>query len=274
MKRWMLVLGMLAALVAGFLPGNTTMAQGLEWGSGPSQIEFRGDPANSPIKILADMAGVTPSVIISKLREGKSLADVAKSYGIDVKSLIDKVVAVHTERLQKLVDNGRITQEQANSRIKLIRQHITDQVNVVWSEDLLPPPPPSDEWGLGPRMGRGMGLREPPDDTPVSILAKEAGVPVSEIIQALREGKSLADVAKSHGVNVESFIDQIVAAHTERLQQLVDDGRITQEQADSRIATLRERVTEQVNTVRTDRVAPRKGIPGSGARTGRGQTGS
>jgi hypothetical protein len=60
------------------------------------------------------------------------------------------------------------------------------------------------------------------------------------------EGTTLADVAEEQGVEVGALVDALVEAHEERIAQAVEDGRLTQEEADERLADLEERVTERV----------------------------
>ena len=45
-----------------------------------------------------------------------------------------------------------------------------------------------------------------------------------------------------------TVVDALVTVQQERLAAAVEDGRITQEQADERLADLEERVTERVNS--------------------------
>ena len=49
------------------------------------------------------------------------------------------------------------------------------------------------------------------------------------------------------------LVDALVAAETERITQAVTDGRLTQEEADERLADLEARVTERVSTERPER---------------------
>ena len=46
------------------------------------------------------------------------------------------------------------------------------------------------------------------------------------------------------------MIDTLVSAATEHLDDAVANGRLTQEQADTKLAELTERITEMVNTAR------------------------
>ncbi|MEL6892739.1 MAG: hypothetical protein AAFP84_14165 [Actinomycetota bacterium] len=84
-------------------------------------------------------------------------------------------------------------------------------------------------------------------------LAEILGMDVDALRDALREGTTLADVATDQGVAVETVVDAIVDARTERIESGVENGRITQEQADERLADLEERVTTRVNEGRPER---------------------
>jgi hypothetical protein len=66
--------------------------------------------------------------------------------------------------------------------------------------------------------------------------AKALGMTPVELFSALHEGKTLEDVAKDKGVDVQTVQDAIKAAQEEaakaRIEQAVKDGELTREQAD------------------------------------------
>jgi hypothetical protein len=76
------------------------------------------------------------------------------------------------------------------------------------------------------------------------------GMSEEDVTAALQDGQSLADIADAQGVDVQKVIDAIVAADTAEIQAKVDDGTITQDQADQRLANLTDHVTNEVNGVR------------------------
>src|SRR4051812_5088947 len=85
----------------------------------------------------------------------------------------------------------------------------------------LPVGPTALHGGLGP----GAGL-----DAAASYL----GVPASDLVTALRSGKTLADVASStSGKSPSGLIAALVAAEKSHLAAAVKDGRLTQAQADT-----------------------------------------
>ena len=138
-----------------------------------------------------------------------------------------------TEALSGLVSDGSITQEQA------------DEVAGTLSEA-----------GIGERGGPGGGGR-----FDLAAAATALGLTEAELRTALEaEGTSLADVAEDQGVEVDTLVDALVAAAEERIAQAVEDGEMTQEQADEGLADLEQRVTDRVNS---DRPGPH-GRPGGG----------
>ena len=139
------------------------------------------------------------------------------------------------EALTGLVEDGSLTEEQA------------DEVATTLSES-----------GLG-RGGHHGGHR-----LGLETAAEALGMTEDELRTALEpDGTSLADVAEAEGVDVGTLVDALVEAQQERIAQAVEDGRLTQEEADERLADLEERVTERVNSA----------DPGPGGRGGHGPRG-
>lgn len=106
----------------------------------------------------------------------------------------------------------------------------------------------------------------------IAVLTDALGVG-EDVLQAARDaGQSLADVATAEGVPVADVVAAIVDAKTEHLQAKVGD-RLTQEEADERIAGLEDRVTEQVNAVPGERGERGEGHSHRGPRGDRGPRG-
>jgi polyhydroxyalkanoate synthesis regulator phasin len=140
-----------------------------------------------------------------------------------------------TDALSGLVSDGSITQEQA------------DEVASTLSDA-----------GIGDRGGPHGGG---PD---LEAAATALGMTQEELRTALEtEGTTLADVAGQQSVEVDALVDALVAAQQERIAAAVEDGRLTQEEADQRLADLEERITERVNSA-----MPERGDHGPGGHRG------
>ena len=66
--------------------------------------------------------------------------------------------------------------------------------------------------------------------------AEALGITAEELRTALGEGKTLAQIAETEGVETDALVEDLVAAATERIKQAVTDERLTQERADELIA--------------------------------------
>jgi len=118
------------------------------------------------------------------------------------------------------------------------------------------PPIPFGWHGGGHGMGGfgrgGFGWARGGMWTMFDTAAEALGLTPEEFFAELRAGKSLAEIAESKGVDVQTVYDAMNAARGEAMQQAieqaVEDGRLTQEQADQMIERLENRpsLEEQV----------------------------
>jgi hypothetical protein len=130
-----------------------------------------------------------------------------------------------TDALKKLVDDGTINQAQADAVAAAL-------------EAAKPARGPGGPGRPGP--GRDMS-----DE--MAAVAKAIGISDADLKAALDSGRTIADVAKAHNVDVQKVIDALVAHEQAELATAVADGKLTQAQADERKTHITERVTDMVN---------------------------
>lgn len=94
--------------------------------------------------------------------------------------------------------------------------------------------------------------------SPVAVAATALGMTEAELRTELDAGKSIAQVAESKNVDVQVVIDALVAKQQEHIAEHVAEGKLTQSEADEKLADLETRVTEMVNAT----PFPMKGGPG------------
>lgn len=148
-------------------------------------------------------------------------------------SLVERI----KEALSGLVSDGTITQEQSEQ----VASTLADS-------DALRGPGGHGHHGHG--LGFGPGMFGEGLDAAAEVL----GMTGEELRDALRDGATLGAIADEQGVDRQQLVDALVAAATERINEAVADGRLTQEQADERIAELPDKVTELL-----DRALPTRG---------------
>jgi polyhydroxyalkanoate synthesis regulator phasin len=131
------------------------------------------------------------------------------------------VVSKILEWLAPLVDDGTITQSQA------------DAVAQALAQDL---PAPGTVFRA---VFRGVEL--------VREAADFLGMTPQEIAQAMRDGSTLAQIAADHGSSGQDLIDHLVGVVGQQLDQAVANGRLTADQATQALANATERITALVN---------------------------
>jgi hypothetical protein len=210
-----------------FPPHGRGIGPGLGFGPGLLFHHARG-----LLDEAASYLGLSESELLEKVRDGNSLADVAKEQGKSVDGLVDAIVAAEKKQLDEAVKDGKLTDAQRDRIESRLEEGVTAAVNAQ---------PPAFPFKLG--HGAFVLPHGPHFDAAASYL----GLSESELRAALREGKSLADVAKEEGKSVDGLVDAIVADEKKQLDEAVKDGRLTDTQRDKLEADLEERVTDFVN---------------------------
>jgi hypothetical protein len=81
-------------------------------------------------------------------------------------------------------------------------------------------------------------------DTAASYL----GLSESELREELRDGKSLADVAGEQNRSVDGLVQELVDDAEQRIDDAVDDGRLSEERASQLRADLEDRIRDRVES--------------------------
>ena len=137
-----------------------------------------------------------------------------------------------TDVLQPLVDDGTITADQLTK--------------VVAALDAAGPMGRHGGRGHGGHGGGGRGAG-------IEAAATALGVTVEELHTALRDGTTIAALAATNGVDVQTVVDAMVAEATARLAERVTAGDLTQAEADAKLTDVTARITDVVNNGRPAR---------------------
>lgn len=140
--------------------------------------------------------------------------------------------------LDGLVQNGTISQDQEDKIVQAFK-------------DAKPNAKPDAQPGKGPlgRRGRG-GPAARILDGMVDVAANKIGVQPSDLTTALKDGKSVADVAKDHDVDPQTVVQAIVDAGTNKVDEAVNNGKLTTTQGDKIKSHLSDAASKFVNHTR------------------------
>jgi uncharacterized protein (DUF433 family) len=118
-------------------------------------------------------------------------------------------------------------------------------------------PPNEDSYqGFGPGMHGGYGMRRRGHGlggwrgegmNPIAALVDATGMSWEEIVTALEAGQSYAEIAAEAGVSLEELVESIITAREATLEEAVEAGYISQEQADYMLEEMEEHLPERLS---------------------------
>ena len=141
-KRWIALGSVALALVIAFLLAPAVLAQGNGYGpgggmgpGGPGLGYGRGmgGPQQSLVAVAAEKLNMTQADLVTELRSGKTIAQVAEGKQVALNTIVDAFVATRQARMAEAVTAGRMTQAQADTMLATIRTNVTARLSQTWS---------------------------------------------------------------------------------------------------------------------------------------------
>lgn len=81
----------------------------------------------------------------------------------------------------------------------------------------------------------------------VDATAEVTGLAEDEVIAALKDGQTFAEIAEAEGVDPQEIVDAFTAERGAALQEAVDEGRLTKEQMEQMLEETSEHITERLD---------------------------
>ncbi len=78
---------------------------------------------------VSSTLGMSPDELLSQLKSGKTLAQIAGEKGVPTQTLVDTILEPAKQLLSNQVEKGNLTQEQADQRLQQLRTRAEDFIN-------------------------------------------------------------------------------------------------------------------------------------------------
>ncbi|GGE01722.1 hypothetical protein [Paenibacillus nasutitermitis] len=187
---------------------------GDDFGRGPGH-GFKGGALDQTV---LDLLKLDETTLQTKIKEGKTLIEVAEEQGVTREALktalTDSFTKKQDEQKQKFTENLD----------KVIDGKLSDQIG-----------------GRGHHGGKFGGKQD------LSAIATALGVTADELRESVKGGKSIADLAAEKKVDAQTLIDAQKTAIIAQVNKELAAGNLTQEQADKQIASAAARAEDIVN---------------------------
>ena len=204
----------------------------------------------SPLAAASKVLGITEAELKTELKDGKSIADVAKAKNIDLATVKAALLAEAKAHIDAEVAAGEHTAAEGAAELA----EVTSRIDTMLTTAGLPARGPHGEGGEGGHEGKGGPGRFMSD-----ALAKVLKLTTTELKTQLHSGKSLADVAKAQSVDIADVKTALTSDFSAHLAEEVTYGEHTQAEADAKLAQFKTNLDTMVN-----RVGPAGGMRGEG----------
>ena len=191
--------------------------------------------------VLAAGAGGGAAIAASGGDEGQKaeqsiLDDAAKRLNVTPEALRSALGAAQDGQLDQAVKDGKLTQEQA------------DAIKARRAKDgrVLGGPGGPGGFGHGGPGGPGLAFKVGPGGA-LDAAASALGLKRADLLDKLRDGKSIADVAKAEGKSLDDVKKAITDEVTKDLDQAVTDKKLTDAQRTKVLKELSEHLDDLVN---------------------------
>jgi hypothetical protein len=169
--------------------------------------------------------------------EQSILDDAAKRLNVTPEALRSALGAAEDAQIDQAVKDGKLTQEQADA----IKKRRAEDKTVLGGPGV---GGPGGHGRGGPGFG-GLRFKAGPGGA-LDAAASVLGLKREDLVSKLRDGKSIADVAKDEGKSVDDVKKAITAGVTKELDKAVTDKKLTSAQRDDMLKELTEHLDDLV----------------------------
>jgi len=219
----LMALGLLGA-------AGVAMAQSPGDGQGAQhQGARRGQVIKSAMKVIVESSGLAPDVFRQGHKDGKSINTILTENNVDPATVQAAVLAALDTKLDEKVLAGDLTQEAADAAYARAETALPTLMD------------------REPTPGEHRGKIQKAVRSAINTAAEVIGVEPKELVEAMKAGDTIADVATANGVDPDAVVDALVARATAKLDEAVANGRISEEKAAEIKGGLEARMTKLVN---------------------------
>lgn len=181
---------------------------------------------------LVAVGGAVAATQLTPREESQAVInDAARQLGVEPSELSDALEQAMKNRVDEAVRDGRLTEEEGERMKQRIEQGDMPL------------------FGLGPRLHHHgpFHAKRDPFHAKLEPAADYLDMTQAQLREALEDGKTLAQLARDRGKSVDGLVDALLERAEQKLDDAVEDGRLTEAEKREMLSGLRERITDLVN---------------------------
>ena len=186
----------------------------------------RGGGKSTAATTIEEQTGLSQDELRTRLQGGESLADIIEAEGGDLEAVVTAALAGLDEKVDALVEAGRLESDQVDDYKAAAEQRVRDWLAGTYEG----------------KRGKGRGRLGGKANGLVSIVSEQTGVSVEDIRAKLADDQSLADVIEEADGDLTAITDAAMENYETRLTAAIENGRVSADQADELRQDMRERI--------------------------------
>jgi hypothetical protein len=206
-----------------------------------------------PIDVAAEALGMTAGELRAALTVNRTLDAVAQAQNVPLEDVVAALEADRMARIDQAVADGLLTEEQAQAlrdmlsaaqtatrRLGIggIRLHVPEIIGGLMNRR------GGVSIAAGGVLGYGLSVRN--TVKPLLVAAEAMNMSCAALVQELRDGASIAQVAVNSGTSLDAVVAALVSAYQEALNRDVAEGLIAPVQAQAEAARLTDRALNEI----------------------------
>ena len=209
-------------------------------------VEAGGWRTTNVLERIADLTGTDESDIVEALADGQTLADYAAEHGVTEDALLDALMEEIDAELDTAVEDGDLTEGEAEQFASEAREHLERLVNGDW---------PFGGFGIGTLRDFpfadglfGFGGHEFWRDLdPVAVVAELTDTDPQDVSNAIDDGQTFGEYAAEHGVSEDELVAEFIGPVRDRIDEAVASGDVSENDAAQILASIEEHVRGLIN---------------------------
>jgi ribosomal protein S20 len=212
--------GVALMTIAGYASADATTASTTSTTQQAQQGHHKGQFSNQQLLTLLK---IDASTLQQDLKAGQSLAGIASTQGVSEQDVINLLVQQSTDRINKAVSAGKLTQDKATQREANLPAQVKKMVE--------------HKGGFSHKQNGQGQLKQ---------VASILGIDPTQLMTQLKAGQSIADIAAAQGKDEQTVINTLMTQATTKINAAVQAGKLTQDKATQMEAKLPDRIKKLV----------------------------
>lgn len=193
--------------------------------------------ARTLLETAAESLGISVQDLLRSIEPGQTLSDAIIAQGGDPVAIAEQAKAEITAQVEADLAAGEISQERADLILNNLDTAIDRRLNEsIGRRD--------NREGRREERGERRGERTGEMQDLLETITAELGLEPMDLLQQMREGKTLSQIITENGGDVEVIVDLLMTTITERINTAVSEGNLSQERADQILADLEDRIRQ------------------------------